>query len=91
MRSFLFASLALTLGLGACMQAATTSQLQTRAAFDLQCNQSQVQVVDIDGRTRGVRGCDRQATYVESCDGPRENASTQCTWVLNGEVSTLPK
>jgi hypothetical protein len=59
---------------------ATESQLRSRAAFDLQCDAKSLQIVKIDSRTRGVRGCGQQATYVESCSGPN---GSNCTWVLN--------
>jgi hypothetical protein len=59
---------------------ATESQLRSRAAFDLQCDAKSIQIVKIDARTRGVRGCGQQATYVESCSGPN---GSNCTWVLN--------
>ena len=62
---------------------ATTDQLRARAAFDLQCEEAQLSVVKIDERTQGVRGCGQQATYVESCDGPKGGTSTECTWVMN--------
>ena len=62
---------------------ATVSQLKSRASFDLQCPESEIVIVDIDSRTKGVRGCDKQATYVESCAA--ENR-TNCTWVLNSDA-----
>jgi hypothetical protein len=37
---------------------------------------------DDDPAARGVRGCGRQATYVESCDR-LGYMKTDCTWVLN--------
>ncbi len=40
----------------------------------------------IDGRTQGVLGCGKRAIYVESCDGPRNNMATDCTWVINGGI-----
>jgi hypothetical protein len=68
---FVFGALCLS-GCGA-----SPSQLRDRAAFDLNCSQSELQVTEIDKRTRGVRGCGQQATYVQSCEGGL------CTWVLN--------
>lgn len=62
---------------------ATEEQLRSRAAFDLNCPEDRINVVEIDNRTRGVRGCNQQATYVESCQGPDGNLN--CTWVLNSE------
>lgn len=74
--------------------AATQAQLLTRAAFDLNCPESQLQIVELDARTRGVIGCDQRVTYVEDCrsqtttmvNGPMVQSSTgktDCTWVMN--------
>lgn len=62
---------------------ASEEQLRARAAFDLKCTESAIQVVEIDGRTRGVRGCNQQATYVETCSNSNH---TDCTWVLNADT-----
>ena len=86
MRSFLVGSLALLLGLCACATA-STGQLSRRAAFDLQCSQKYIVVHAIDEHTRGVRGCQRQATYVQSCRG--DGLMEECTWVLNGGVNPV--
>jgi len=70
---------------------ATDQQLRARAAYDLKCNEGHLQVTEIDARTRGVRGCNQQVTYVESCTGGYGNnpgmqmATNECTWVLNGD------
>jgi hypothetical protein len=64
-----------TIGCGA-----TQAQLKTRAAFDMQCSEEQVELVEIDSRTYGVRGCGKQATYVETCAHAND---TDCTWLLN--------
>src|SRR5262249_12511990 len=69
---------------GGCVRA-SAEQLRTRAAYDLHCDVASLRVVELDERTRGVTGCDQQATYVESCDGPKGNASTNCTWILNSD------
>jgi hypothetical protein len=61
---------------------ATNEQLVRRAAFDMRCPESQIQTIEIDSQTRGVRGCGQQAAYVERCDGPRQSAYA-CTWVLD--------
>lgn len=66
---------------------ATEEQLRTRAAFDLHCDENQLQLIEIDNRTMGVRGCGQQVTYVESCDGPKGGMATSCTWVLNTDSS----
>ena len=48
---------------------ATESQLRTRAAFDMSCDAQALQIVKIDSRTRGVVGCGRIMTYVETTSG----------------------
>jgi hypothetical protein len=70
----------LLLSLLAC--GATEEQLRTRAAFDMKCPESELRITDIDDRTKGVRGCDQQGTYVESCAHERQD----CTWVLNSDA-----
>jgi hypothetical protein len=67
---------------------ATDDQLRTRAAFDFKCNASQVQIVEIDDQTRGVRACDQQGTYVERCDYPIGTLNRHCTWILNTNSSS---
>lgn len=62
---------------------ASDEQLRARVAFDLNCGQDKIQIVEIDDKTRGVRACGQQATYVEACDGPKGGWTTECTWVLN--------
>ena len=59
---------------------ATEEQLRTRAAFDMNCSEDRLNIVEIDERTRGVRGCNQQATYIESCQDINHR---DCTWVLN--------
>jgi hypothetical protein len=78
MRILLFGSF--VMGLAGC--GASLEQLHARAAFDLNCPEAQLQVVKIDQRTQGVRGCGRQATYVESCTDPMRSSGT-CTWIMN--------
>ena len=66
---------------------ASAQQLRSRAAFDLKCPEGQIEIVPIDGRTKGVRGCGKQATYVESCKGGGANSPPyDCVWVLNSEA-----
>lgn len=72
------ALLAAPASLAACH--ATEKQLRARAAFDLNCPEDQIQITKIDFRTRGVRACGEQATYVEACQG---SGQSSCTWVLN--------
>lgn len=66
-----------------CMKSATNKKLVERASFDFNCPPANIQVVELDSRTRGVRACGQQATYVESCDGPKDVIATKCTWVQN--------
>jgi hypothetical protein len=73
---------------GAC--ATTTSRhdrLLKRASFDFSCTKDELTVTKIDDRTRGVRGCGHQATYVETCDGPATSFARTCTWVMNTSAS----
>jgi hypothetical protein len=51
-----------------------------RASFDLDCTEP-LGVTNIDDKTRGVRGCGRQATYVELCDAPVGIVRRTCVWV----------
>ncbi len=66
--------------------AASDEQLRARAAFDLQCKQGAIRIVEIDDRTRGVTGCGQRATYVESCNGSVGSLAGDCTWVLNADA-----
>jgi hypothetical protein len=62
--------------------ARTTSQVRTQAAFDLQCPENEVTVVEIDYRaTYGAQGCGRQTTY--------QYIKGEERVVRNGEVSDL--
>ena len=72
-----------------CHAEASRDALVRRASFDLRCAAGNLRYVKIDDYTVGVMGCNRRGTYVDSCDGPRANANTSCTWVLNGAVSAL--
>jgi hypothetical protein len=73
----------LALLLSGCM-GATSQQLRRRAAFDLDCPAGQIEIVEIDKRTRGVRGCGQRGTYVSQCK-PCANGyvGCECTWILN--------
>lgn len=77
--------------LSACAHGPSVEQLRARAAFDLQCEQASLEVVPIDDRTRGVRGCGQQATYVEQCK-PCANGyqGCECTWLLNTDGRRTP-
>lgn len=81
-----FGTLALLVA-GGCATSANTDQLRARAAFDLQCDQAQLQVVDIDDRTKGVTGCGHQATYVKTELPPTWTEPAKETWVKNSETT----
>ena len=69
---------------------ATRDQLVRRASYDMSCPETQIQVYEIDNRTRGVQGCGQRATYIESCTDPAR-ASNTCTWVLNSDANRGPQ
>jgi hypothetical protein len=73
--------------------AATTEELQSRAAFDLDCPPGSIKITDLGDGAMGVTGCGQRATYIESCDGPANNATRECQWVLNSTrtVERAPK
>jgi len=79
------------LGLSSCFATATNEQLRARAACDMHCDGKALQVVELDRRTRGVSGCSQQLTYVESCDGNRNDFNTECTWVVNANGGARPQ
>jgi hypothetical protein len=64
---------------------ASEEQLRARAAFDLNCAESKLRVVEIDDQTSGVRGCGKRATYIQRCHGG------ECTWVLNSQADAERK
>lgn len=71
---------------------ASSEQLLARAAFDLECSENELSVVELDERTRGVRGCERQATYVETCQRYGDMGHKEgCSWVLNTEKAPPPR
>lgn len=74
---------------GCSVAAATPQQLRARAGFDLNCAQDQLQIVAIDESTRGVRGCGKQATYMERCNTTDRMAfGAECAWVLNSDTQS---
>jgi hypothetical protein len=77
---------AVLLGMAACATSdqspLETLRLRKRASFDLDCA-GEIQVIRLDEKTRGVRGCARQATYVQLCDGPANELMRSCVWVMN--------
>jgi len=58
-------------------------RLLNRASYDLECAGSQLQMTTIDEKTRVVRGCGRQGTYVQLCDAPFTVWTRSCVWVMN--------
>jgi hypothetical protein len=84
---FCFLSLSTTVIISGCGPAtfmgAPTEHLTQRASFDLNCPESQINVVDLGGKTKGVTGCGKKATYVETCTGQKGEFATTCSWVLN--------
>lgn len=63
---------------------ATGQQLRARAAFDLRCPEPDLQVTELDKRTRGITGCGQRATYVEHCQACANGyPACDCTGVLN--------
>ena len=73
MRGFL---LILCLGTVACHP--PTDTLVKRASFDLKCPKEQLTVSDLGERTKGVTGCDKQATYVF-----RPSHQNKGDWIMN--------
>jgi hypothetical protein len=82
-RSFVLVAVATALIAACAAQPTRRDKLLKRAAFDLNCGKDELTVSKLDDRTRGVRGCGRQATYVETCDRVGYN----CTWVMNNQAS----
>jgi len=66
--------------LGGC--GASIDKLVKRAEFDLDCPKNKLEIVDLGELTKGVKGCGKRATYVESCNTP-SRAADGCNWVLN--------
>jgi hypothetical protein len=72
----------LALLVGGCGSAAQ-DQVLRRAAFELRCPEEQLQVIELDDRTQGVRGCGYQVQYVEVCEGPGGGFDRDCRWVMS--------
>ena len=53
-------------------------RLIPRAAFDLQCPESEIQARLLSDHVAGVVGCGKRATYNDVCRG-----LGACQWVLN--------
>jgi hypothetical protein len=58
--------------------------LVQRASFDLDCPRSSLRYQKFNEQTIGVIGCQKRATYVESCRGG--SLGGECTWILNGTI-----
>lgn len=68
-----FALAAFALAAPAC--ASSIHEVTGKASQDLQCPVSQLTVTDVDGRTRRVQGCGKEAVFVEDC-----TAAPPCRW-----------
>jgi hypothetical protein len=82
-------SIVIFLGLGAWACTPTEEQLRPklleRASFDLDCPANQLDVVDLDGPTRGVSGCGRRGSYIAICQ------FSACTWMAQGPLASGPE
>jgi hypothetical protein len=58
-------------------------RLLQRASFDLECAEGPLTTIVLDDKTRVVRGCGRQGTYVHLCDGPADTLMRTCVWLKN--------
>jgi len=69
------------LALTACVrpEPASARQLRDRAAFELGCPGSALELVRIDESTGGVIGCGRRVVYIEKCDD-------RCRWSFDREA-----
>ena len=54
--------------------------LEARAAHDLNCSQDQVVVTELGGKSYGVSGCGKKATYTEVCTPKPGSFSGDCDW-----------
>lgn len=69
--------------IGATGCGATLQQLKNRAAIDLDCQAGSLAVSNIDAATRNVKGCGKQAIYVEQF-----NHSVRPAWLLNSSITS---
>jgi hypothetical protein len=51
-----------------------------RAAYDMQCPEKELQITELGGKTYGVRGCGKQATYTEVCTPKPGSFQGDCAW-----------
>ena len=54
-----------------------------RAAFDLNCSQSELKIVDLGDYAFGVTGCGRRSSYVVDCPKNTGHTSSSCVAILN--------
>ena len=63
--------------LGGCVE--SLDSVRKRAAYDFQCPEEKVQVVELGSDKVGAKGCGQQASYVQVCE---TNAiAYSCKWV----------
>jgi hypothetical protein len=78
MNPFTIVSTLIFLGLSASACGASNDALRARAAFDLNCSEDKLAIVELSTMTHGVTGCGRRAAYVQRCGGG------VCTWMQDG-------
>ena len=78
-RNPLYLVLSLAIASTSC-SATMMSVVKRRAAFDLNCPAQSLAVTELGNRTFGVRGCERQATYLTTGECSTEG---NCTAVMN--------
>ena len=67
-----------------------TPKVKRQAAFDMQCPESQLSVVQLDATSFGVTGCDRRMSYVPSSNycSP-DQSEVQLNKVCEGLVANV--
>lgn len=84
MRYSILCFIAFVAGCASSNMGANDAQLMERASFDLDCPKKAIMITDLGDSARGVWGCGKQASYIETCTGQRGYATTTCTWKLEG-------
>ncbi|WP_444932207.1 hypothetical protein ACJJIF_10715 [Microbulbifer sp. SSSA002] len=74
---------AVVLVLGGCTSLMEET-VSKRAPFDLNCDADSITIQQLGGRTYGVSGCDKRATYV--LQGPCTAPGSRCLAVMNSSV-----
>ncbi len=59
--------------------------LEEKASFDLRCPRERLRWKRLGNGSQGVRGCGRQATYVELC----RDFNSDCKWIKDSETQTI--